>query len=232
MGDVKATIEALLPLVKPKKSDRHLRACLEKARDAEKELNRRAERNKNMRPLAPEYVTSVLNEIAAEDAIFTVDTGMPAVWAARYLRMTRDRRLIGSFKSWVHGQRHAAGHRCATGLSQTASCFHERRRRIYHADGRFADAGPVKNPNFAKMAEAAGVRGFRVEDSRDLKDSLAKALQQDGPALVDVMTNPNELAMPPKLEAKEVAGYGLYFAKQTLHGRLFESIDEVRGNLP
>jgi pyruvate dehydrogenase (quinone) len=90
----------------------------------------------------------------------------------------------------------------------------------------------VKNPNFAKMAEAAGIRGFRVEDSRDLKDSLENALRQDGPALVDVVTNPNELAMPPKVDAIEVAGYGLYFAKQTLHGRLFESIDEVRGNLP
>jgi hypothetical protein len=40
------------------------------------------------------------------------------------------------------------------------------------------------------------------------------------------------VALPPKIDSKEVAGYGLYFAKQTLHGRLFESIDELKGNLP
>jgi pyruvate dehydrogenase (quinone) len=90
----------------------------------------------------------------------------------------------------------------------------------------------VKNPDFAKMAEAAGLRGFRVEDSRDLKGSLEAAFRHDGPALLDVVTNPNALALPPKIDAKEVAGYGLYFAKQTLHGRLFESIDELKGNLP
>lgn len=49
---------------------------------------------------------------------------------------------------------------------------------------------------------------------------------------VDVVTNPNELALPPKIDAKEVVGYGLYFAEQTLHGRLFESIDELKGHLP
>ena len=97
MGDVKATAEALLPMLKPKKSDKHLKACLEKHRETHKSLERRAEGNKNSRPLAPEHLTSVLSEVADDDAIFTVDTGMTAVWAARYLRMTRGRRLIGSF---------------------------------------------------------------------------------------------------------------------------------------
>jgi Natural resistance-associated macrophage protein len=79
---------------------------------------------------------------------------------------------------------------------------------------------------------AVGVRGFRIEDGRDLKSSLIAALRHRGPALVDVVTNPNALALPPKIDAKEVAGYGLYVAKQTLHGRLFESIEELKGNLP
>ena len=66
----------------------------------------------------------------------------------------------------------------------------------------------------------------------NLRDALATALRYSGPAIVDVVTNPNALALPPKIDAKEVAGYGLYVAKQTLHGRLFESIDELKGNLP
>ena len=49
---------------------------------------------------------------------------------------------------------------------------------------------------------------------------------------MDVVTNSNELALPPKIEAQEVAGYRLYFAEQTLHGRLLESIDERKAHLP
>ena len=57
-------------------------------------------------------------------------------------------------------------------------------------------------------------------------------MRHTGPVLVGVVTDPNALAMPPQINAKEVAGYGLYLVKQTLHGRLFESIDELKGNMP
>lgn len=50
--------------------------------------------------------------------------------------------------------------------------------------------------------------------------------------LIDVVTDPDALALPPKIQAEQVAGYGLYVAKQTLHGRLFETIDELKGNIP
>jgi pyruvate dehydrogenase (quinone) len=89
-----------------------------------------------------------------------------------------------------------------------------------------------KPTNFAKLAEAVGIRGIRVENSGDLKNSLQATCRHRGPVLVDVVTDPNALAMPPKISKSEVAGYGLYVAKQTLHGRLFESIDELKGNLP
>jgi pyruvate dehydrogenase (quinone) len=90
----------------------------------------------------------------------------------------------------------------------------------------------VKNTNFAKLAEAVGIRGFHVEDPADLRDSLSKALRHEGPVLVDVVTDPNVLALPPKIDAKETIGYSLYLAKQTLDGRLFESLEELKGNLP
>ena len=51
-------------------------------------------------PIHPEFLTSRISEVAAPDAIFTVDVGETVVWAARYLRMRRDQRLLGSF---VHG---------------------------------------------------------------------------------------------------------------------------------
>lgn len=95
MGDVKTTLETLLPLLKQEKNDKHLKACQKQYRETQESLDRQAGRNGNSRPLAPEHVTSILGEVANDDAIFTVETGMTAVRAARYLRMTRQRRLIG-----------------------------------------------------------------------------------------------------------------------------------------
>jgi pyruvate dehydrogenase (quinone) len=90
----------------------------------------------------------------------------------------------------------------------------------------------VVGDSLNSIVDALGVRGIRIEDPKDLKNAMATALRHNGPVLIDVVTNPNALPMPPKIDAKEVAGYGLYVAKQTLHGRLFESIDELKGNLP
>ena len=265
VGDVKATAEALLPMLKPKKSDKHLKACLEKYRETRKSLDRHAEGNKNSRPIAPEHLTSVLSEVADQDAIFTVDTGMTAVWAARHLRMTRERRLIGSFNhgSMANAMPQAIGAQLAFPKRQVISLSGDGGFTMLMGDlltlaqyelpiklivynnstlgmvklemrvAGYEDFGvDVKNSNFAKMAEAVGIRGFRIEDSGDLKKTLVKALRDDGPVLIDVVTDPNALALPPKIDAKEVAGYGLYVAKQTLHGRLFESIDELVGNFP
>jgi pyruvate dehydrogenase (quinone) len=265
MGDVRATLEALVPLVKSKKNEKHLKSCLEKSRDTVKSLNLHAEANKDARPLSPEYVTSVLNELADDNAIFTVDTGMTAVWAARYLKMTRDRRLIGSFNhgSMANAMPQAIGAQLAFPKREVISMsgdggftmlmgdlltlaqyelpvklivYNNSALGMVKLEMRVAgleDFGvDVKNPDFAKVADAVGIRGFRVENPGDLKGSLETALRHKGPALIDVVTNPNALALPPKIEAKEVAGYGLYFAKDTLHGRFFESIDELKGSLP
>jgi pyruvate dehydrogenase (quinone) len=265
MGDVKTTIHAVLPLLKSKKSDKHLKACLEKYRETEKSLGRFAEGGKVGEPIHPEYVTTVLSQVAQNDAIFTVDTGMTAVWAARYVKMATKRRLIGSFNhgSMANAMPQAIGAQMAFPQRQVISMsgdggfamlmgdlltlaqyelpikliiYNNSTLGMVKLEMRVAGyedfAVDVRKTNFAKMAEAVGIRGIRVEASGDLKRSLEDALRHQGPVLVDVVTDPNALAMPPKINAREVAGYGLYLAKQTLHGRLFESIDELKGNLP
>lgn len=265
MGDVKATLESLLPLLKPKKNDKHLKACQKKYRETQESLDRRADRNGNSRPLAPEHVTSILSKVANDDAIFTVDTGMTAVWAARHLRMTRERRLIGSFNhgSMANAMPQAIGAQLAFPKRQVISMSGDGGFAMLMGDlltlvqyelpiklivynnstlgmvklemrvAGYEDFGvDVKPTDFAKMAEAVGIRGIRIEDSGNLEKSLAAALRHNGPVLIDVVTNPDSLALPPKIDVKEIAGFGLYFAKQTLHGRLFESIDELKGNLP
>jgi len=265
MGDVRSTLEALMPLLKPKKSEKHLKACLDKHQETRKSLERREEMDRKDIALAPEHVTSVLSDVAADDAIFTVDTGMSCVWAARHLRMTSGRRLIGSLNhgSMANAMPQAIGAQMAFPKRQVISMSGDGGFTMLMGDlltlaqyelpvklviynnstlgmvklemrvAGYEDFGvDVPKTNFAKVAEAVGIRGFRVESSGDLKSSLRGALAHKGPAVVDVVTNPNALALPPKIDSKEVAGYGLYFAKQTLHGRLFESIEELKGNLP
>lgn len=97
-GDVKATIQALDPLVEEKKNREHLDISIKKQGSALKRINAYIEESQSSSPIRPEYLTTVVNTYAAQDAVFTVDTGTPNIWAARYLCGTKGRRIIGSFK--------------------------------------------------------------------------------------------------------------------------------------
>jgi pyruvate dehydrogenase (quinone) len=88
----------------------------------------------------------------------------------------------------------------------------------------------LKNPNFAKMAEVIGIMGIRVENSDDVAESIEKALAHDGPVLIDVLTNPTELAMPPQVNFEETKGFGIYMIKQTLLGDGTEVLDTLKTN--
>ena len=88
----------------------------------------------------------------------------------------------------------------------------------------------LKNPNFAKMAESMGIMGIRVENSEDVPTAIEKALAHNGPVLVDVLTNPTELSMPPKIEIGQAKGFGIYMIKQTLLGDGKEVWDTISTN--
>ena len=101
VGDVKDTLDALLPKLKPKRDRSHLDACLRHYVDARKDLDALATpkwRKKSQ--IHPQYLAKVISEAAGEDTIFTCDVGTPTIWAARYLTMNGQRRLLGSF---AHG---------------------------------------------------------------------------------------------------------------------------------
>jgi pyruvate dehydrogenase (quinone) len=87
------------------------------------------------------------------------------------------------------------------------------------------------NPDFARLADAAGILGVRVEKPEELRPALTRALQHDGPALVDVIVNRQELSMPPSLSAEQALGFGLYMVKAVLSGRGDEVIDLMKTNL-
>jgi pyruvate dehydrogenase (quinone) len=87
------------------------------------------------------------------------------------------------------------------------------------------------NPNFAQLAESAGLRGRRVEKPEDLHAALEEALSHDGPALVEVLVNRQELSMPPTITAEQVKGFSLYMIRAVLSGRGDEVIDLAKSNL-
>ena len=96
----------------------------------------------------------------------------------------------------------------------------------------FLDFGTqLKNPNFAAMAEAAGIRGIRIEDPADVESGIAAALAHDGPVLVDAVVNREELAIPPKITLEMAKGFTLYMVKAVIGGRAGEVLDLAVTNL-
>ena len=76
----------------------------------------------------------------------------------------------------------------------------------------------LDNPDFAAMATAMGILGIRVEDPEAVQPALEKALAHPGPVLLDVVVNPAELSLPPKIGLDQAKGFSVYMLKQVLAG--------------
>ena len=96
----------------------------------------------------------------------------------------------------------------------------------------FLDSGcDLRNPNFASMAQAMGIKGVRVEKPQDLPAAVKEVLQHKGPALLDVVSARQELVMPPTTTLDEAHKFGLFMLKAVLDGRASQLIDLARVNL-
>lgn len=115
VGDVGATMEALMPRLKPKADGSHLADCLARYKMAREGLDELAAGEAGDKILHPQFLTRLLSEHASEDAVFTFDVGTPTVWAARYVKMNGKRRLIGSLShgSMANAMPHAIGAQAA-----------------------------------------------------------------------------------------------------------------------
>jgi pyruvate dehydrogenase (quinone) len=111
IGEIKPTLEALLPQVVAKEGGTHLEACLADYARARRDLDSLAEIDPATKHVHPQAVSRIVSEVAADDAIFTCDVGTPIAWAARYLRLNGRRRLVGSFNhgSMANAMLHAIG---------------------------------------------------------------------------------------------------------------------------
>lgn len=263
-GDVRETVSALLPELKARSDRRHLDDSLARYAKTRRRLNKHVKGIEGHRPIHPEYLTAAISDLAPDDTVFTADVGMCTVWAARYLRMTKGRRLLGSF---THGS-------MANALAQAIGaqlCYPDRTVISLSGDGGFTmmmgdfitllqyglpiktvvynngslgmvkleqnvagleDFGTeLKNPDFAKVAEAMGATGIRVEDPSEVRPAVERALATDGPVLVDVLTNPSELSLPPKATFAQAQGYSLYLLKEILGGGADDVYESLESNL-
>ncbi|MBW9089506.1 ubiquinone-dependent pyruvate dehydrogenase [Rhizobium wenxiniae] len=98
------------------------------------------------------------------------------------------------------------------------------------AAGYIETGTDLENPDFAAVARAAGIHAVRVEDPAELERGIEAVLRHPGPALLDVVTNPQELSIPPKIKAAQVMGMSLWAAKAVMSGRGDELIDVARSN--
>ena len=263
-GDVGETIRALLPIVEAKSDRTFLNAMLASQEEAVRGLNVYVNHIPKRTPMHPEPVAAALSEIAAPDAIFTADTGMCNVWSSRYIRSTKDRRLIGSFThgSMANALPQAIGAQCCyPGRQVVAMCgdgglamlmgdlltltqydlpvkvlvFNNSVLGMVKLEMEVAGLPDyqtnLKNPNFAKLAEAIGMMGVRIENPADVSSGLKKALQHSGPALIDVVTDPNALSLPSHIAPEMMVGFGLTMGKLVLSGHIDEVLDTIETNI-
>ncbi len=262
-GDVKDTLQALMPLLEKKEDTSFLDLQLKAYEEVKKDLLIYVDDPGKPDAIHPEFVTSVINELAARDAVFTVDTGMCCVWAARYIEGTGDRKMLASFNhgSMANAMPQAIGAALACpGRQVIAFCgdgglsmmmgdlmtiiqyklpvkiivFNNRSLGMVKLEMQVAgipdQETDMLNPDFAKIAEAMGMPGVTVHDPGEVKLQLAKAFLHDGPVLVSIQTDPNALAMPPKLDFDQLKGMTLSMGKMMLNGRMDEVVGIISSN--
>lgn len=270
VGDVGETVRALLPLVERKKSRRFLDQMVKKHEKAMGGVVGAYTKDvEHHRPIHPEYAAVVLDEEAADDAVFTVDTGMGNVWAARYLTPNGRRRVIGSF---LHGSMaNAVPHAIGAALAARDSGAEQKHVVAIAGDGGLsmllgelitlvhydlpvkvilfdnATLGMVRlemlvdglpsygtdSPaiDYAALGTALGIPSVRVEDPAQIRSALRQAFAHDGPALVDLVTDPRALSIPPKITRQQVSGFTAAMSKEILGGGMGEVMAMARSNL-
>jgi pyruvate dehydrogenase (quinone) len=263
VGDAGTTLAALTALLEPKPDRTHL----DKARehythwqgrqqslldpDHDKGLlgNIRAHFDNTSDRIRPEALAAAVDELAADDAIFTSDTGMSTVWVARFVHMRGSRRLLGSYNlgSMANAMPQALGAQsldrqrqviafCGDGgLTMllgdllTAVAYDLPIKLIVFNNGRLGmvkleqEQGglpefgtTLQNPDLSEVGRAMGLTGIRVTDPDQLAAAVQQALTTPGPVLLDVLTNPEEISLPPKTTASDAWGFAIAKMKETL----------------
>jgi pyruvate dehydrogenase (quinone) len=266
IGDVQATLAAVMPKVSEKKDVSFLDKHLAQTRKFEEMLSHYVDKGPGIKPIRPEYLAATLSALASDDAMFFADTGTACIWMARHIKGSANRRLFASYSwaSMANAAPNAFGAQLAYPGRQTIALC---------GDGGFTMLGlgdlltqverktPVvqiilnnesldfvkieqqeagilpfgvefKNPNFAKVAEAMGAEGIRIEEPSDVRDGLAEALaHKGGPVVVDAVVDPFALSLPSHVPFRAAKGFTLSMAKQVWSGKMDDVIKTIERNV-
>jgi pyruvate dehydrogenase (quinone) len=229
-----------------------------------KHLQTYAEHEGSGEGLRPEMVASALSDLAEDDAVFTVDTGMCNVWGARYLKMKPGRRILASFNhgSMANAMPQAIGAKLGSPDRQViALCgdggftmlmgeiltaagldipvklmiFNNSTLGMVRAEMMVVGYQPwgtdVTNPDFGALAQAAGLHGERVETADEIRPAIERAFAHPGPALIDFVTDPRALAVPPDTTLEQIKGFGLTTGKLVFSGEFAEVWEQAKSNI-
>lgn len=262
-GDIKTTLNALLPKIQAKSDKSFLNDQLLGYSKVKEHLRAYVEDKGTDNKIHPEYVMAMVNEVANADAVFTVDTGMTCVWGARYLEATGKRKMLGSFNhgTMANAMPQAIGAALAyPGRQVIALCgdggismllgdlatikqynlpvkvviFNNRALGMVKLEMEVAglpdNETDMLDPDFGLVARAMGLKGYNVSEPDQVLPTLVEALNSPEAAVVNVMTDPNALAMPPEIALDQMTGFARAMYKMLLTGRSQEIIDTIRSN--
>lgn len=263
VGHVEPSLKQLLPKLPAGRADKHLASI---RKQYERWLERQGritdpDRDRGLvgkvRSLVenpeefirPEAVAAQLDQKAARDAIFTVDTGMSTVWLSRFIEMRGERRLLGSFNlgSMANAMPQALGAQALDrsrqviancgdgglmmllGDLRTAVTYKLPVKFIVYNNGRLGmvkleqEQGGLEefgteldNPDLSQVARAMGINSQLVTKPEDIAASIDAALASDGPYLLDIRTNPQEISLPPKTTASDAWGFAIAKSKEAI----------------
>jgi pyruvate dehydrogenase (quinone) len=262
-GDIKDTLEVLLPFLNVKKDKDFLEKMHALYVEEEKKYEKPKDDAKENK-LNPEDAAVLINKYASDDAIFTVDTGMTCVWAARLIKASKNRYLTGSFNhgSMANALPMAIGAAasdknrqviamCGDGglsmlLGDLATVMqYQYPIKIFVFNNR--SLGMVKlemevsgyidwqtnmiNPPFDKIAELMNIKGIEVKNYQDLEPKIKEAMEHNGPVLVNIYTDSDTLAMPPKITFEQMRGFATTMVKKIGLGKFNEVENMVKAGI-
>ncbi|MEK4535703.1 ubiquinone-dependent pyruvate dehydrogenase [Peribacillus sp. FSL K6-1552] len=263
-GDVKYTVESLLPLLSETHDTHHLDKFVSNYQDVRRGLDKLAIGKPGRKPIHPQFLTKVISNLASEGTVFTCDVGTPTLWAARYLEMNGKRRLLGSFNhgTMANALPQAIGAQAARpevqvvalsgdgGLSMLMGDLLTLRQHklpvkvvVFNnnalgfvelemkSSGYLETGTGLENPNFADVAQAMGIEGIRVEDPADLENAVKRAFSHNGPVVLDVVVNRQELSLPPSIKLEQAQGFTLWMLKAVLNGQGNDIVELAKTNL-
>ncbi|MGI4728014.1 MAG: thiamine pyrophosphate-dependent enzyme [Janthinobacterium lividum] len=262
-GSIKHTLQTLMPFLTAKTDDEFLKEQLDFYEKVKENNQTYVDDFGKTDAIHPEFLAATIDKLAAQDAIFTMDTGMCCVWGARYINSTGKRSMIGSFNhgSMANAMPQAIGAALACpqrqviafcgdgGLSMLLgdlATIVQYKLPIKMVVFNNKSLGMVKlemevaglpdwqtdmiNPDFAAVAAAFGIKGLTINNPENLEQTIQQAFAAEGPVLVNVMTDPNALSMPPEIEFKQVKGMALAMGKMIMDGKIVEVLDTVKSN--